>query len=365
MPARSWRRGTVHDVFHRPRHPYTQALLSAIRRASGGRLARAAGDPGRGAGPGRGSQRAACSRHAAYAFERGCRRRVAPDWTACGSGAARALSSPGPAEPALEVEGLSRPLSHAGPLRAGCRRARPFVEALLGVSFARSAPARRSASSARAAPASRPSAARSSAWWRRQAVDPLRLGPSCSGSIEAAAALPPRHRDDVPGPGRLAEPAPDGAALLTEPFGSTASRDASAGGERLLEMVGLADFLDRYPHELSGGQARRVGVARALALWPRLVIADEPTAGLDVSVQGEILNLMHELQRRARARLPGDHPQPAGGAPRQRPDRDHVPRPDRRGGPTRRRSSPAPAHPYTLALWPRPPTPTPSCAGRR
>jgi peptide/nickel transport system ATP-binding protein len=73
--------------------------------------------------------------------------------------------------------------------------------------------------------------------------------------------------------------------------------DLDAEAARLLEMVNLpASMGSRYPHQLSGGQARRVGVARALALSPKLIIADEPTAGLDVSVQGEILNLMRRLQ---------------------------------------------------------------------
>ncbi|OED42870.1 peptide ABC transporter ATP-binding protein [Chromatiales bacterium (ex Bugula neritina AB1)] len=88
-------------------------------------------------------------------------------------------------------------------------------------------------------------------------------------------------------------------SLITEPFKihGLKQTDLRAEAHRLLNMVGLpTDYTDRYPHQLSGGQARRVGVARALALQPKLIIADEPTAGLDVSVQGEILNLLNKLQ---------------------------------------------------------------------
>ncbi len=88
---------------------------------------------------------------------------------------------------------------------------------------------------------------------------------------------------------------------ITEPFrihGLMARQRLADEARRLLRLVGLHEgFMGAYPHQLSGGQARRVGVARALALEPRLIVADEPTAGLDVSVQGEILNLMNRLQR--------------------------------------------------------------------
>ncbi|MDC0659863.1 ABC transporter ATP-binding protein [Leisingera sp. SS27] len=90
-------------------------------------------------------------------------------------------------------------------------------------------------------------------------------------------------------------------SLITEPYRiqGMKDRDLDAEARRLLEMVNLpAHFADRYPYQLSGGQARRVGVARALALEPKLILADEPTAGLDVSVQGELLNLMNDLRER-------------------------------------------------------------------
>ncbi len=310
--------GSVADIFARPRHPYTVALLTSAPRIdnAGERL-----DPIPGQPPTPADLPSGCTFHPRCALRAGralCAAEEPPlrtvrdgqqaachfaEETAAPHGRiARAPPRPLPAPraaeaPLLEVEDLKVHF----PIKAGLlRRTVGSVRAVDGVSLA--IRPRETLSLVGESGCGKTTTARAVMGLIRPTSGRIRIEGRAIERLGAGAMRRVRRHVQYvfQDPYASLNPVLVAGDIVAEPLrihGLFEEMGGSSYVARLFEMVGLSPGMaGRYPHEFSGGQKQRIGIARALALKPRLLILDEPVAALDVSIQAQIVNLLQDLQ---------------------------------------------------------------------
>ncbi|MCA3178563.1 MAG: dipeptide ABC transporter ATP-binding protein [Burkholderiaceae bacterium] len=205
-------------------------------------------------------------------------------------------TAPAPA-PALEALGLAKHY----PIRQGWHRPPRTVRALDDVSFV--LPPGRTLAVVGESGCGKTTLARQLTLIERPSAGTLRIGGASPGDDEASLRRLRRRIQMVfQNPFASLNPRKTVSAILEEPLTIAGELDAAARGERVLELLGRvglsAEQARRYPHMFSGGQRQRIAIARAMALEPAVIVADEPVSALDVSIQAQVLNLFMDLQER-------------------------------------------------------------------